>query len=231
MSLGDEAVQVDLDRSYLTDPQTALDRIFKLASEAGLVPKLLTSMDLAPGNPPIVPAHFQYMCCPRSISDLSSKIGLGYIGPKVRKIIQSARFPVLMTAPAFKAWKSVLVLFDGSENAIKALRFGIRISERTGFPLDLFIQLENKASYYEERIRDCGLEQKVADKLRYWHQFDKGDFGKNLYNVPHDAIVIVGAGGCKFFRHLLFGSRLETIQATLTNNLLVCGPRSKVIFH
>ncbi len=58
------------------------------------------------------------MCCPRSISDMSSKIGLGYIGPRVRRIVKSARFPVLITSPAYREWQRIAVFFGGSTNAV-----------------------------------------------------------------------------------------------------------------
>jgi hypothetical protein len=229
MKFADDAIQVDLDRSYLTDPKTALERVRSQVSKMELKPEFLVPANLASCSLPVVPTDFQFMCCPRGISDLSSKIGLGYIGPTVRRIVQSARFPVLITSPAFKAWKSVAVLFGGSDNALNALRTGIQISKRTGCPLDLFIHLEQAPSYYLDRIRQSGLEKQLEDQVRHWHCFETGEFAENLYTVPHDAIVLVGAYDHKSIRHVLFGSKLETIQATLANCLLVCGPRSMAI--
>ena len=49
------------------------------------------------------------MCCPRSISDVSTRISLGHIGPKVRSIIKNAGFPVLTPTPVYKEWKSIMV--------------------------------------------------------------------------------------------------------------------------
>ena len=53
-----DAVQVDLDRSYLSSPETAAERAFSLAAERGLKPDLLvpknrTNSDL-PDIPPIL---------------------------------------------------------------------------------------------------------------------------------------------------------------------------------
>jgi hypothetical protein len=223
-----EAVQIDLDRSYLNDPETAAERARALAAEAGLKPHFLYPKNRTASDLPDIPTYFDFMCCPRSISDLSSKIGLGYIGPKVRRIIRTASFPVLMTSPVFKPWKSVAVLFGGSESALNALRSGIQISKRSGYPLDLFVQLERDEAYYESRIRDAGLEDTLNRHCRRQYQFAKGDFSHNLYALPHDALALSGAYGHGLINNLFFGSKMETAQNTLTNNMLVSGPQAAV---
>jgi hypothetical protein len=223
-----EAVQIDLDRSYLNDPETAAERARALAAENGLKPRFLHPKNRTASDLPDIPTHFAYMSCPRSVSDLSSKIGLGYIGPKVRRIIRTAGFPVLMTSPVFKPWKSIAVLFGGSESALNALRSGIQISKRSGYPLDLFIQLERDADYYESKIRDAGLEDALERHCRQRYQFSNGDFSHNLYALPHDALALTGAYGHGLINNLLFGSKMETAQNTLTNNMLVSGPQAMV---
>lgn len=227
MYFDQDAVQVDLDRSYLNEPETATERALALAAEAGLKPRLLRPKNRTASDLPDIPTHFGFMCCPRSISDLSSKIGLGYIGPKVRRIIRSADFPVLLTSPVFKPWKSVAVLFGGSDSALNALRSGIQVSKRSGFPLDLFIQLEHDEGYYEQRIREAGLEKPLARYCRDRYQFADGEFAQNLYDLPHDALILSGAYGHGLIKNMLFGSKVEITQATLTNNMLVSGPHSK----
>jgi hypothetical protein len=221
-----EAVQVDLDRSYLTSPETAANRARSVTTAAGLQPRFLDPKHRTARDLPDIPTHYQFMSCPRSISDLSSKIGLGYIGPKVRRIIHSAPFPVLMTSPVFKAWKSITVLFGGSASACSALRAGIQIAQRSGLPLDMFIQMEREEFFYFEQIHDAGLEKSLDSQVRHWYWFEDGEFASNLYSVPHDALVLAGAYGHGLIKQLVFGSRLETVQATLTNNILVSGPRS-----
>lgn len=223
-----DAVQVDLDSSYLNDPDTALARAQALAAEAGLKPVLLRPKNRTASNLPDIPTHFAFMCCPRSVSDVSSKIGLGYIGPKVRRIIRSADFPILLTSPVFKPWNSVTVLFGGSDSALNALRSGIQISKRCGYPLDLFIQKEQNGDYYQHRIQEAGLEKAVARYCRHRYLFDSGEFSHNLYAIPHDALVLSGAYGHGLMKNLLFGSKMEIAQHTLTNSILVSGPRAAV---
>jgi hypothetical protein len=223
-----DAVQVDLDPSYLNDPDTAVDRARALATEAQLKPVFLHPKNRTASTLPDIPTRFSFMCCPRSVSDNSSKIGLGHIGPKVRRIIRSADFPVLLTSPVFKPWRSIAVLFGGSDSAMNALRSGIQLAKRSGFPLDLFIQLEEDPSYYDQRIWEAGLERAVGRRCRHRCQFADGEFSHNLYDLPHDALVLSGAYGHGLIKNLFFGSKMETAQNTLTNAMLVSGPRASV---
>ena len=57
-----------------------------------------------------------------------------------------------------------------------------------------------------------------------WHVFTENSFEENLYEVPHDALVILGAYGHGLIRNMFFGCKMEKIQATISNNLLIVGP-------
>jgi hypothetical protein len=223
-----DAVQVDLDRSYLNTPETATDRALALAAEAGVKPRFLSPKNRTASDLPDIPTHFAFMCCPRSISDLSSKIGLGYIGPKVRRIIRSAGFSRFADITGIQTLEKRRRLFGGSDSALNALRSGIQVSRRSGYPLDLFIQLEQDKGYYEQRIREAGLEKPVARYCRDRYQFADGEFAHNLYDLPHDALILSGAYGHGLIKNMLFGSKVELAQATLTNSMLVSGPHSMV---
>ncbi len=225
MYFDNDVVQVDLDPSYLTSPETAEEHVTELVEADGLVPRFITPKNYTASTLPDIAVNFDFMCCPRTISDLSSKIGLGHIGPRVRRIINGASFPVLITSPAYRQWKSVAVFFGGSANAVGALKLGLRISRITGMPLNMFTQMENKSrAYYEEEIEKAGLTGEVAESVSQWRLFDKKRFEDNLYEVPHDALAVLGAYGHGAIRTIVFGSKMEKIQSTISNNLLVAGP-------
>jgi hypothetical protein len=156
---------------------------------------------------------------------MSSKIGLGYIGPRVRRIVKSARFPVLITSPVFKPWNSIVVFFGGSVNAVKALRLGFQVARASGMSIDVFTQT---GKYCEEDctnvIKERNLEREKELYINKWHFFENNNFEDNLYEIPHDALVILGAYGHGVIKDILFGSKLETIQSTISNNLLIAGP-------
>jgi nucleotide-binding universal stress UspA family protein len=230
MYFENDVVQVDLDPSYLSDPKTAVEHAEQLLAAAQIKPELFIPKNYTASTLPDIPTNFEFMCCPRSISDLSSKIGLGYIGPRVRRIIQAARFPVLITSPVYKPWKHIAVFFGGSANAVNALRLGIRIAKITGMPLDIYTQTgKTKAGAYRTIVQEKGLEKQLENVLRQWTFFEKGRFEDNLYEVPHDALVVLGAYGHGIIRDIMFGSMMEKIQSTISNNLLIAGPKYTIV--
>jgi len=60
--------------------------------------------------------------------------------------------------------------------------------------------------------------------VRHWHKIAESPFEAHLYNVPHDALLVLGAYGHGLIKDLLFGSKMETIQSWMPNNILLVGP-------
>lgn len=229
MYFENDVVQVDLDASYLNDPETAREHVQELLNAAEIKLDLFKPKNYTASTLPDVPTNFDFMCCPRSISDLSSKIGLGYIGPRVRRIVQAARFPVLITSPVYKPWQRIAVFFGGSANAVKALRLGIRIAKLTQMPLYVYTDVGKRSpAEFRAVLRDVDLEKPLAGVLSDWTFFETGRLEDNLYQVPHDALVILGAYGHGIIRDIMFGSMMEKIQSTISNNLLIAGPKYTV---
>ncbi len=220
------AVQIDLDQSYLRSPETAEKRTRQIVESFGFEPRFIEPKDFTASTLPDIPTHFDFMTCPRSMTDVTSRIGLNHIGPKVRHVVQSAPFPVVIPSPIYKPWRSLAVFFGGSVNALKALRLGLDLGETAGVPVDLFTQVEGPSfEPYRQAIEEAFLEQRVERRVRHWYRFTKGKLEDNLYQVPHDALVILGAYGHGLMKQLLFGSKMEIVQATLPNSLLVVGPQ------
>ncbi len=231
MYFENEVITVDLDDSYLRDPDMAREHAEKIIREAGLIPNFIEPKSYTASTLPDIPVDFEYMTCPRTISNLSTKIGLGYIGPKVRHIIKNSSFPVIIPTPVYKEWKSITVFFGGSNNAGKATRFGIEISKTSGFPIYLFTQAEGKPrSYYEELLEQKGLLSPLKELDFKWLFFKKGDLKNNLYEIAHDTLVVIGAYGHGPIKEVLFGSMMELIQSYLPNNMLIVGPNCTVSF-
>ncbi len=226
MYFENEVVTVDLDRAFLRDPTTAREHAEAVIREGGLEPHFLEPKGFTASTLPDLPVEYAFMCCPRSISDLSTKIGLGHIGPRVRNIIRNASFPILMATPVHKEWRSVTVFFGGSKNAVKALRTGLTVSRTAGCPLFLFTEAGRRPkSHYEKIIEDRGLSGQVQELVTGWLFFEKGEFRNHLYDVPHDSLAVVGAYGHSAIREAAFGSKMETIQTVLPNPMLIVGPR------
>lgn len=225
MYFSNDAVQIDLDNSYLSFPKTAKKHAQELFDEMEIKPKFYTPKNFTASSLPDISTNFDYLCCPRSVSDLSSKIGLGHIGPKVRRIIKHATFPVLITSPVFKPWKSISVFFGGSANAMNSFRLGLKIAMSSGLPLDVFTLLEKQdESYYKKFIEDQDFTETAKQLIRQWNFYKNTQFDKMLYEVPHDSMIVLGAYGHGIVKEFLLGSKMEKIQSTVMNNLLITGP-------
>lgn len=226
MYFENDVVQVDLDGSYLFYPETAEKHALDLIRSQRIEMILYEPKNFTASTLPDIPVNFDFMCSPRSISDLSTKISLGHIGTRVRKIIQCAQFPVLITSPSFKPWNSILVFYGGSVNSNRALKLGFLMARQTGLPIDVFTQATGNVSKeeYRQRLEKAGVAEEFDLRVRDWMIFETKDFEENLYNVPHDALTVMGAYGHGVVKDILVGSKMETIQTTLSNNMLIAGP-------
>jgi hypothetical protein len=225
MYFENDVVQIDLDSSYLMFPETAIKHATELLERAGIEPRFFDPKHFTASTLPDIHTNFDYMSCPRSISDLSSKIGLGYIGPRVRRIVKSAQFPVLITSPVYKEWESIAVFFGGSSNAFKALKLGFRLCRISGKRLEVFTLLENQTQEsYEQLITDKKLDTEMSHYVNTWHFLNNKTLEENLYDVPHNALVVLGAYGHHLLKTFVFGNKMEKIQSNLSNNLLIVGP-------
>ena len=109
---------------------------------------------------------------------------------------------------------------------MNALHLGLRIARKTGMKIRLFTQVEGSRTRdeYEKVIAESGLGDDIAEYVDDWLLFFGGKFEENLYEVPHDSLLLLGAYGHGLIRDILFGSKMETIQSVMPNNLMVAGP-------
>jgi len=220
-----DVITVELDDSFLASPESAREHALALAKQYGPSVGFLSPTQYTASGLPDIPTEFGLMCCPRSIRDLSKKIGLGYIGPGVRSIVKHASFPVFIPTKVFKEWKRIVVFFGGSENALSALRIGFRLRKESGFPLQIFTYATTKPKeHYEERMKEAGLLSPVTSGDVEWLFSEDTPLKDALYAIRHDALVVIGAYGHGVAKELLFGSMMEKVQTILPNNLLIIGP-------
>lgn len=220
-------VTVDLDRSYLRSPDSAREHAREIVEALGVRSSFFEPTRYTGGLPDLR-SDYAFMSCPRSISDLSMKIGLGYIGSRVRAIVKQAAFPVLIPATSFKQWNRIVCFFGGSANAKIALRCARDISRRASARLTIFTQAEEERGIYEQHLERAGLAEDLEGKRVEWLCFDSGDLRENLYAVPSDGLVVAGAQGHGVAKDLVFGNKLELIQSELPNPMVIVGPSAAV---
>lgn len=218
-------VTVTLDPEYLTSPQTAEKHLREAVAETEVTVRLHAPRRFTAGDLPDVPIDFGFMCCPRSLSDLSPRIRIGQLGPKVRTIVTAATFPVLIPSPVYHEWDSITAYFDGTDVSRNAVLAARRLREETDLPLRLFTFLEKRPrSFYEKAL---AADERIAGvrTSAEWIVSEAPEFGEATYEIPPDSLVVYGAFGGGLMRELLFGSRAVEIQAHLPNNLLLVGRR------
>lgn len=229
MYFGTGVVEVDLDASYISHPVSAHRNVEKILADNDTTASFLTPAAFTGSNLPDIPTDFEFMACPRIISDLSSKIGLGRIGSKVRNILLHASFPVFMPCQVFKEWRRVLVMFGGSTNGVNAMRLGIKAARVAGMPLDVVTLQENDnpQSHYKSVIEDRHLWPDLEEVMQNWYFFKDNEFAENQFIVPHDALIVLGISGHSKLKNIVFGSTAEMIQSSYPNSLLLVGPEFK----
>jgi hypothetical protein len=221
---GNSTLPIDLDRSFFVSPETALAHVRELTEKEGTTTYWIIPQNDVEKKCPIIMDSFEFMCCPRCIKEPLSKLSIGYIDSSVRKIINAAQFPVLIPSPVFRPWKRIAVFYGGSDSALNAVKLGLQISRVSGLPMDIFTQVEKGVN---ENIQNI-VENHIHEAINKWHLFKCGDFISNIYNVPHDALVVMGGFHSKKCRN--YSSKMEKIQSVLPNNLLAVGPNySKLI--
>lgn len=222
------AVTVDLDPRFSHDPKSARKHAEALIELHGVEADFFEPKDFTAVDLPDVPVDFRYMCCPRSIGQLSSKMGMGFIGTKVRQIIQYSSFPVLIPTWVHKEWRNIVVFFGGSSNAVNAVRVALDLHRKCDVPITLFTRASgNKPqSFYEEHLQKNSLLAPLEEAGMDWMFFSKRNFSELLWEVPPDALAVVGAYTHGVLKEFLFGSKMEEIQTRLPNNMLIVGPNS-----
>lgn len=217
------SLPIDIDKSFLISPETALLHARELTKNEGVNPDWIRPRFDTEKYCPKIQDSFEFMCCPRCIKEPLSKLSIGYIDSSVRKIINAAPFPVLIPSLVYRPWKRIAVFYGGSESALNAVKLGLQISRVSGLPMDIFTQIEDGEDVnIKNDINKRSLKKQIDAAINKWHWFSRGKFINNLYNVSHDALVVLGGFHSKMYRN--FSSKMEKIQSVLPNNILAIGP-------
>lgn len=224
MYFQNEAIQIDLDKSYIRSHSTSLEHIHQILSDSEVKLEILEPQQYSASNLPDIPTDFIFMSCPRIISDLSSKIRLGQIGPKVRQILKAAPFPVLIPCSVFKPWRSITVFFGGSVHGVRSLQVGIKLAQESKMPLYIFTQASpGEKEKYQEVIHKRNLSSAIQKNVQHWYYFEEGNFQDNLFVLPHDTLIVIGTHGHNILKDMMFGSTMELVQSVCPNNMIIVG--------
>jgi len=229
MNPGGELVVVELDESYVRYPSTARQHVEELLAEFDCPFEFHTPSKHDKSHMPHLPGHWTMMACPRVITEHSSRLGLGHLGPKVRSLAKLSNFPIFIPSMSFKAWTNVTAFFGGSKLGAIVVKASLAIARLARVPLTVHTQLNGiTREDCEKSLSAVGILDTLSDGDIQWRVCDEGTLDENLYAVSHDSLVLVGAAGHKLIRELVFGSKLEAIQSTLPNPLVILGPECRI---
>jgi nucleotide-binding universal stress UspA family protein len=218
------AVTITLDPEFLASPLTAKKHIAEAIPDSDVDLRYFEPEQFTAGALPEIPVDRGMMTCPRSVADLSTKVRLGHLGPKVRAIVTNAKFPVLVPAPLFREWSSITVFFDGSDFARAAVRAGMWVRDASGLPLHLFTCAESMPRAAFESL--LAADPDLVDTREDWIFSEGEELREAVYRVPPDSLVVFPAFGRGRLRDMIFGGPAEQIHTLLPNNLLLVGPRA-----
>jgi hypothetical protein len=228
MEPGGDLVVVELDESYVRYPSTAQHHVKQILTEFDCRYEFHTPSKHDKGRMPHLPGNWAMMACPRVLTEQSSRIGLGHLGPKVRSLAKLSRFPIFIPSMSFKAWTNVTAFFGGSELGAIVVKAAMAIARLARVPLTVHTQLNGTTrEECEKSLSAVSILDSLSGGDIQWRVCEDGTLEENLYAVPHDSLVLVGAAGHKLIRELVFGSKLEAIQATLPNPLVIIGPECR----
>jgi len=226
MYFGKGIATIDLDRAFLRDPESAEAHIAQILGRRNTPYQKLQAKEFTAKVLPDLPVDFAVMTCPRSIGNLSTRIGLGFIGPRVRNIIIQAQFPVFLPTLAAKTWSTLACFFGGSPNGVRAFRCALDLQRRTGDPLRLLTQDDGRGrAHFEAVLRKADLLAPIEEGSVEWVFWTRKTFKENLFDVHSDDLVVIGAYGQHLARELVFGVKAELVQTVVPNPILVVGPQ------
>lgn len=229
MYFEDEVMQVDLDGSWLFARESARKHAGELLKKSGFEPDFLVPRNFTSATLPDIPTHFDFVTCPWNLREISSSGRRRQAALRMRRMANAAYFPLLLCSPAYKEWNSITVFFNGSVNSVNALKLGIHLQKNTGLLMDIFTQAEGKSlSDCEEILRKAKMETATKQVVGRWQFFETGLLEENLYEIPHDALVILGGSGTSLIHDMICGSFPEKLQILISNPMLIAGPKYAV---
>jgi len=224
LQLDADLVEIPLDRSYTLDRESAREHAQQVLEMSGVNPHWVEPSHHLASTMPVIQDRFHVMSCPRSLSAASPVPFPGSLGSRVRRIVRSAPFPLLIPTVPHMDWDSITVFFAGSHHAMTALLWAREIATASGIPLRILTHDEPGAAREAERSLD---EAGLLDELgTAWKIVDAPSFTSLLWEVPRTSLVVAGAFGRSGVKAQLFGSRTETILAHLPHPLFLVGPES-----
>jgi len=129
------------------------------------------------------------------------------LGSITESVLQRAGVPVMVSPEGFTPIRAMAVAFDASPPATKAINFAARLSETTGWPIQVLFVTEDRES--EKPIIDAIAKSLAPFEVNYSLVIRQGKEEKAIVHFAQSGAVqllVMGAFGQNKLRRLLLGS-------------------------
>jgi nucleotide-binding universal stress UspA family protein len=140
------------------------------------------------------------------------------------RITRHAARPIIFISSVFRPFEKVLVAYDGSLEATKAIKVVTEIGgTKPKFHVTLLTLSDDEES--GQRILAEGEEYLSPYGLRVTPRIETGRQGKNILRIAREIdaqLIVMGAFGANRIKDLIFGSTTEYLLSESEIPLLVC---------
>ena len=218
-----DAVEIHLDQSYLSGPETQKSNMEAVLEKLNFVAKHAYYHTKTGSTLPDIDSDFDVISLPKVMTEIKTGLRGSSIGPSVRRLVKASHAPALISPARFVDWNGIHVFFGGSHHAEKALRWALSLGAAAKMPVHVTTLLENKnEAYYRDKLAKSNID---ADRLASWTFWREESLLAALYNVDRNQLIVMGAYGGSRIRMRLFGSTTEMILKNTANPLLLVGER------
>lgn len=149
--------------------------------------------------------------------------GGAFLGATVESVSRQCSTPLLIVEKEFKPFEDLIIAYDKSENANKALKFAAKLAESLGLPLEV-ATVQN-----EEEFRNlCLTEAKnylEPFKLDVRYRHEAGDASEMLISitktVARPTVLLMGSYGHSRIREAILGSTTVQVMRGASKPILL----------
>ena len=202
-----DVIQVDLDSSYLTDPDTAEDRARALLTEQGIKEIFLTPKNYTASSLPDLPPTLIFYAAPGLSVTCPAKSAWDTSAPRSGGSSSTPPSPYFCPAPCSSLDKYCRIV-RGIRQRRQCPETGSEAFPGIGIPLDIYTLMEGRdQEYYRETAQKQTFWEMAEPRINKWHFWEKDQFDQMLYDIPHDALLVLGAYGHGALKDILFAAK------------------------
>ncbi len=154
-----------------------------------------------------------------------AQFSTGFIGSNLEKVIRHSSMPVIITPHSYRTLQKILVCFDGSEYALRALRAAVHLAVSCPKGSITFkLLVVNNSEEEAQIIAQAALKYLDAYQMHDIFIHRTGDTVKQIISCVKEEdidLVAIGAYGQSRIREWVLGSTTESILREINRAILL----------